>query len=593
MSELRTAENGQDAETVDGPSPWRRGNSDDALGAPEEPGESEAPGDPEGVDEPEEPKDQGALKDQGELAGLDDPEGPEEPDDSDHLEGPDNPEGPDGLESPAQAEGEGAPGVSEVSDGPDAPDAPEDPDDPDEPVDADEPVDPDGFHGGGESEGAGGSEGPSEGLDEDEVPEEPAAESASVSGGSDAVSSAAGESAPPREVEDPAEGAPLVREVREDRWGPDRRSEPVAPEARDRDDLSTDSGEVPDTAEVRETDTAGGSGPPSDGLVAEADEPPATGQFLDRVKSAFGGGDRVREISDTVDRPDFQLPGRMYGPDAYGTPLDRPDGTRTPLFDGVPGREQTQQGALGDCGIIATLGAVAEHRPQDIMDRVKENEDGTYEVSLNEAKRVGSGRFEPTGAIVKLTVTRDLPVYSEMPYTPAFADSTNTGVAWAPIMEKAVAGIDQTWSEDQEATWQSTHSKMDGLPTGYTRLNVGTKSGDRAELLVQLTGEPAQVWDLPTGFDHSGRNPKTQFREDIGEKLADGCPVIVATRCLKKDESPLPGKLVDGHAYELTGIDDRGRFLLRNPYNASHPKPLTFDQLKDSILPNYVTLEKK
>ncbi|MEU5280358.1 C2 family cysteine protease [Streptomyces asoensis] len=364
--------------------------------------------------------------------------------------------------------------------------------------------------------------------------------------------------------------------------------------AREADDLSTtDSVGLPDLGDVRETDAEADSESQSEEPVARADEAPVTGQFLDRVKSVFGGGDRVREISDIVDRPDFHLPGKKYVPDVYGTPLDGPGGTRTSLFDGVPNRKQTQQGALGDCGIIATLGAVAEHRPQDIMDRIKENEDGTYEVSLHEAKSVGSGRFEPTGTVVKLTVTPELPVYSEIPNTPAFADSTVTGAAWAPIMEKAVAGIDQTWGAEKEASWQATHPRMDELPTGYTRLNFGTKSGDRAELLVQLTGVPAQVWDLPTDYDHNGRSAKTQFREDIGEKLADGCPVIVATRRLEKGEPPLPGKLIDGHAYELTGIDDKGRIELRNPYNSGDPKPLTFDQLKGSIIPNYVTLEKK
>ncbi|MFG2283755.1 C2 family cysteine protease [Streptomyces asoensis] len=375
---------------------------------------------------------------------------------------------------------------------------------------------------------------------------------------------------------------------------PDRESDFGCPGARDGDDLpTTESASLPDLVGTRETDAEADPESQSEGPQVRSDEAPATGQFMDRVKSVLGGGDRVREVSETVDKPDFHLPGRKYAPDVYGTPLDGPDGTRTSLFDGVPNRRQTQQGALGDCGVIATMGAVAEHRPQDIMDRVKENEDGTYEVSLHEAKSVGSGRFEPTGAIVKLTVTPDLPVYSEIPNTPAFADSTVTGVAWAPIMEKAVAGIDQTWGEQKEASWQATHSRMDELPTGYTRLNFGTKSGERAELLVQLTGLPAQVWDLPTGYDHNGRSARIQFREDIGEKLADGCPVIVATRRLEKGETPLPGRLIDGHAYELTGIDDKGRFELRNPYNSGDPKPLTFDQLKGSILPNYVTLEKK
>ncbi|MFG2573357.1 hypothetical protein [Streptomyces sp. NPDC048481] len=394
---------------------------------------------------------------------------------------------------------------------------------------------------------------------------------------------ASGEDTYPAEPEDPE--SPVEPEEPQ---GPER---PDGPGDSDEADglEGTEGAETPEESAEAESpeDRAGVSG------GSAADEPSVTGKFMDRVKGAFSSGDSVREISETVDRPDFHLPGRAYPPDAYGTPLDRPDGTRTPLFDGIPNRDQTQQGALGDCGVIATLGAVAEHRPQDIIDRIKENEDGTYEVSLNEAKSVGFGRYEPTGTVVKLTVTGDLPVYSEIPSVAAFADSAETGVAWAPIMEKAIAGVDRTWSEDKQASWQSTHARTDASPTGYTRLNFGTKSSDRAELLVQLTGTPAQVWDVPTGYDHHGRDAKTQFRQDIAEKLADGCPVIVATRHQEKGESPLPGKLVAGHAYELTAINEIGRFELRNPYNARDPQPLTFDELRDSILPNYVTLEKK
>jgi hypothetical protein len=70
----------------------------------------------------------------------------------------------------------------------------------------------------------------------------------------------------------------------------------------------------------------------------------AEGGFLGRVKQSIGmlnRDDRPGELSGTVDRPDFQdqqvSPERR--PDRYGTPLERADGTRTPLFDGEPRRE--------------------------------------------------------------------------------------------------------------------------------------------------------------------------------------------------------------------------------------------------------------
>jgi hypothetical protein len=346
--------------------------------------------------------------------------------------------------------------------------------------------------------------------------------------------------------------------------------------------------EAPDALEAPE--------PPEleEAIAGPADDIPLQGPLLDRMKSVFGSkGDQVREISEFVDKPEFQVPEKMYPPDRYGTPLDRPDGTRTPLFDGTPTREQTKQGALGDCGVIATLGAVAGHRPQDILNAVRENEDGTYEVRFHAAKSVGVGRYEPTGDVIKLTVTPDLPIYDELPGAPAFADSVSTGAAWAPIMEKALAGLDQTWTEERAALWKLTHNRPNDLRTGYVRMGDGTKSSERAELLVQLTGLPAQTWDVPTSYDHEGRSVKRQVIDHFTEKLADNCPIVVGTRNPKVGEAPLPENLIGGHAYEVTEVDDRGLIYFRNPYNKNNPEPLKFEDFRKYFLPLYTTLESK
>ncbi|MGW0996640.1 C2 family cysteine protease [Streptomyces sp. NPDC002523] len=332
--------------------------------------------------------------------------------------------------------------------------------------------------------------------------------------------------------------------------------------------------------------------------AVSADEISLQGQLGDRIRSVFGDrAPQVREISEFVDRPEFQVPERMFPPELYGTPLDRPDGTRTPLFDGPPKRKQTKQGALGDCGVIATLGAVAEHRPQDIMNAIRENEDGTYEVRFHGAKSVGVGRYEPTGDIIKLTVTPDLPIFEEFPGNPTFADSVSTEAAWAPIMEKAIAGLDQTWTNERSESWMLTHNRRD-LRTGYVRLDGGTKSGERAEMLVQLTGLPAATWDLPTGYDHLGRSAKRQVLDHFTEKLADNCPIIVGTKkpVHNKDKPPPPPPpkgLHVGHAYEVTGVDEKQLIHLRNPHNKDHPKPVTFKEFQKYFLKVYTTLEPK
>ncbi|MES9511764.1 C2 family cysteine protease [Streptomyces sp. NPDC000609] len=313
----------------------------------------------------------------------------------------------------------------------------------------------------------------------------------------------------------------------------------------------------------------------------------------DDVQGQPDGGDSGR-LAGTVDRPSYSSDGPDDEiPDRYGTPLDRADGTRTPLFDGDPSREQAQQGGLGDCGVIATLGAVASHRPDAIRERVRETEDGNYAVALHEARFDESlDRYEPTGRHIVLTVTPDLPVFDDRPDEPAFADSVETGAAWGPVMEKAIAGSDQTWGEDRQDAWARSDHGAGDVPEGYARLDLGSDAWDQAEMLTQLTGEPAVVVDFPERDDAAGRSPDEQLVGDIRERLAEGKPVIVGTH--PKEEfngAPLEKDLVDGHAYEVIAVDDEGQFHLHNPWNDQHPEPLTVAEFRRYIDPPYTTLE--
>lgn len=322
--------------------------------------------------------------------------------------------------------------------------------------------------------------------------------------------------------------------------------------------------------------------------------------LLDRLKQVgarLDRGDEPRELSGTVDRPDFQDPSEHPSlvPDRYGTPLRSADGSRVPLFDGEPAREQTQQGRLGDCGIIATLGAVAGHRPGAIRDCVSETEDGDYEVRLHEAEYSTSQmRYEPTGRTITLTVSPELPVYDADPARPAFADSSDTGAAWAPILEKAVAGSDQTWSDERRDRWSDRWEVQGGegeAPKGYVRLNQGSNAGERAELLTQLTGRPARTLEFPSGSDRNGRSVDQQLAEEFRARLSDNKPILVGTRPKRADEASLAKDLQECHAYEVTEIDDKGLINLRNPWNDLHPQPLTVQEFKDNVRPRYTTME--
>ncbi|WP_258941224.1 hypothetical protein [Actinomadura luteofluorescens] len=345
-----------------------------------------------------------------------------------------------------------------------------------------------------------------------------------------------------------------------------------------------------------------GERPPDDnGYVADFDEDIFESGISDTLKRLVAKLDRTDKsgvLESAVDQPDFQDPevkDPTLVPERYGVPLDRADGTRTPLFDGEPAREQTEQGLLGDCGIIAALGAVAECQPEAIRSCIRETDDGDYEVRLHEAKYSTSNqRYEPTGRLITLTVTPELPIKDQNPSEPAFARPASDGAAWVPVLEKAIAGIDQTWSNERrdKATrlWKA-RGKPGDAPTGYVRLNKGSSHGDQAELLTQLTGCPAKTVAFPVGYDSRGRKADRRLHDEIADQLSDNKPVLVGTRKLRKGESDLPKNLVPGHVYEVTKIDDKGKLHLRNPWNHQHPDPMTIQDLKFATRPRFATLD--
>ncbi len=263
--------------------------------------------------------------------------------------------------------------------------------------------------------------------------------------------------------------------------------------------------------------------------------------------------------------------------------------------DGLPIREQTRQGELRDCGIIATFGAVAAHRPDDIASRVTQQADGNYQVRLDEARWTKSGA-EPTGNIVELTVTSDLPVHSATPDRPAFA-LTQGGAAWSPVLEKAVAGVDQTWTSERREQWSTAWQYMceedaadrkvenprsGPAPEGYVRLNQGSTSWERAELLTQLTGKESVVRVRPDDC--------TELVALFERQLRSQKPVLAASRRRVDDNERLPHNLEPAHAYEVVAVTGN-KIKLRNPWNHKHPKAMTPAEFAANMEPDYTTLK--
>lgn len=99
--------------------------------------------------------------------------------------------------------------------------------------------------------------------------------------------------------------------------------------------------------------------------------------------------------------------------------------SNNPLFaSNGPSLNDIKQGSIGDCWMLAELGAVANDNPQAIRQRVVDFNDGTYGVALG-------GNF--------YRVDNDLPAYSSTSTDAAYAHLGLQNSMWVAVMEKAYA----------------------------------------------------------------------------------------------------------------------------------------------------------
>jgi len=218
------------------------------------------------------------------------------------------------------------------------------------------------------------------------------------------------------------------------------------------------------------------------------------------------------------------------------------------LFVNGPSYTDMFQGNLGDCYLIATLGALAKSNPSVIENMIIPNGDNTWTVRF----------YESDGAPDYVTVDRALPTngYGYLVYAGWCFQATNSqNELWIPLVEKAYA----EWNETGQEGGAGTNS--------YSSI----ESGNPAAVYDQVLGNQSAVY-LPT------TDPTNLVEPALINAITANKPVTAGTY-----DDPGNG-LVGSHAYTVIGYDSASdTFLLYNPWGCAQPSPLTFSQLQASV----------
>jgi Calpain family cysteine protease/Bacterial pre-peptidase C-terminal domain len=225
---------------------------------------------------------------------------------------------------------------------------------------------------------------------------------------------------------------------------------------------------------------------------------------------------------------------------------DRPAATGTyrytsgSLFQNGISVADINQGGLGDCYLLATLGAYASDRPSAIQNMFTDNGDGTFTVRLfnrGVADYVTVDRYLPTSA-------NGNAIYAGW-NGGSYSESNNE--LWVALAEKAYAQINQSGWIGQDNT------------NSY----AGIEGGWMAPVMHQITGTSAASQSV---------NSMTQVQ--LVNLVNSNVPITAGF------VSGAGFGVVNEHAYTITSYNAAtGRFHLNNPWGNTHAD-VTWAQLR-------------
>jgi hypothetical protein len=83
-----------------------------------------------------------------------------------------------------------------------------------------------------------------------------------------------------------------------------------------------------------------------------------------------------------------------------------------------------------------------------------------------------------------------------------------------------------------------------------------------------LTGEAAEVRRIP-----NEQRGEQGLLDEFRDQLSEGKPLLVGSRGRRPPTEHFPNRIVPGHAYEVTKIEN-DKIHMRNPWGYRHPDPM-------------------
>ncbi len=224
------------------------------------------------------------------------------------------------------------------------------------------------------------------------------------------------------------------------------------------------------------------------------------------------------------------------------------------MADGKIDPLAAKQGALGDCYLIAGAAAEARANPEGLRKLIKDNGDGTFDVTLY----LRENWFSPPRAKV-ITVDAQFPTMSGRPvYAPVGRSAGDEDAMWMALFEKALAKETGSYGHisggqiNKNIAFGGVHELMTGNKVRY----VTTASLDEDALLRRMADALDNQEPLAAGTYNMKDDPGMAL---AGEKL----------------------NIYGNHAYAIESVDIDARTVnLQNPWGSAHPRDISISDFK-------------